>query len=73
MSKEIKEGIKEGIKEVLRTAVIAVIPIIISQLQTNQVDWRAMAIAGAIALLSGVDKWLHKEEKGVMGNGLTGF
>ena len=68
--------LKEGLKELLRTAAMAVVPLVISQLSSNTIDWRALAIAGAIALLSGVDKALHKSDKGVTvlgGNGLTGF
>ena len=66
MSKEITEGVKE----VLRTAVIAAIPLVISQLQLNQIDWRAIAIAVAIAILSGLDKFLHKSEMGINKNGI---
>jgi hypothetical protein len=63
----------EGLKELLRTAMMAVVPLVISALSSgdHSIDWRAIAIAGVIALLSGVDKWLHKEGKGLGGNGLT--
>lgn len=51
--------IVEALKELIRTALLAVIPLIISQLSSNTIDWKAIAIAVAIALLSGVDKFLH--------------
>jgi len=62
----------EGLKEVLRTSMMALIPVVILSLQEGEVDWRLIGISAAIALLSGVDKWLHKLERGVAGNGLTG-
>jgi len=63
----------EGLKEVLRTSIMALIPVVILSLQEGEVDWRLIGISAAIALLSGVDKWLHKENKGINDNGLTGF
>lgn len=63
----------EGAKQLLRVALVAVIPLVISGLQTNSIDWRSIVIAGIIAVLMGVDKWLHKNEAGVNNNGLTGF
>ena len=65
--------IKEGLKELGRTAVLALIPLIIDQLQNGRIDYRTLLVAGAIAVLSGIDKWLHKSERGVNSNGLTGF
>jgi len=64
---------KEGVKEILRTAMIAVIPLLIVGFQSWSFDWKAIVVAGAIALLSGIDKWHHKKDVGVMGNGLTGI
>ena len=62
----------EGLKEILRTALMAVIPLLVLSLQQGEIDLRAVGLVAAVALLSGVDKWLHKLDKGVMGNGLTG-
>lgn len=63
MKKLDKEALLEGFKELIRTAILACIPLVISGLQAGTVDWRAVGIAGAIAFLSGLDKWGH--EKGV--------
>jgi hypothetical protein len=63
----------EGAKQLLRVALVAVIPLVISGLQTNSIDWRSIVIAGIIAVLMGLDKFLHKSEVGVAGNGLTGI
>lgn len=59
MSKELIEGVRE----IIRTAVLAVIPLVIAQLQNGQIDYKAVGVAAAIALLSGLDKWLHKADK----------
>jgi len=66
----------EGLKEVLRTAIMAVIPIVVSQLQSGKIEGTAILVAGAIALLSGLDKWLHKSDLSLIpikgSTGLTG-
>lgn len=64
----------EGIKEVLRTAIMAVIPTVTYDLGTNKFHWQTWAISFGVALLSGVDRWLHKSDKGLNdGKGLTGI
>lgn len=74
MSKIDITAIKEGFKELLRTALMAMVPLLISQIQSPySIDWRAVGIAGVIAILSGIDKWAHKAEKGLGNGGITGF
>ena len=63
----------EGLKELLRTALMSVIPLAVVGLQEGSLNLKALGVALGVALLSGVDKWLHKSDKGVAGNGLTGF
>lgn len=63
----------ESVKELARTAVIAVIPVLLISLEQGQIEWRAVTLACAIAILRAVDKWLHKENLGLKNNGLTGF
>lgn len=71
------EAFKEGMKEVLRTSVMALVPLLISLLQSGTIDMPAVLISFAIALLSGLDKWLHKADKTIIpiegATGLTGF
>lgn len=62
-----------GLTEILRTAVMAVIPLAILDIQQGKFNWKTWGIAGLIAILSGIDKWLHKLGEGIKGNGLTGF
>lgn len=52
---------KTALQETLRTTIISVIPILIMQIEAQTLDWRAPAIALAIGLLRGLDKYLHTE------------
>lgn len=61
-TKKKKDAFVEGIKQVVRVAIIGIVPVVIAQLQANTWDWRTIWVAGAIALLMGVDKWAHKNE-----------
>lgn len=54
------EKIIEGIKELLRTGVLAAIPVLIDGLSKGQVDFRLAGIAFAIAVLRAIDKVLHE-------------
>ena len=72
MNETNKKALIEGLKELLRTSLMAILPVIIVDLQSNSFHWQTWTIAFVISLLSGVDKWLHKKDTGLMGNGLTG-
>ncbi len=64
----------EGLKELLRTSIMAVIPTVILDLQSQKFTWQVWAMAFVIALLSGIDKMLHKLDTGIINNnGLTGL
>jgi hypothetical protein len=68
-----KEAILSGLKEAGRVVVLAIIPVLIDSLSKDAIDWRVIAITGAIAFLRFIDKALHEiEPKGVSG-GLTRF
>lgn len=67
------DELKEGVKELLRTALMAVVPLLVVDFQGGKFDFKALGVAGLIAFLSGLDKWLHEKDSGVRGNGLTGF
>ena len=49
----------EALKELGRVIVLAIIPVLISSLESGKVDWKVIAIVGAIAGLRSVDKYLH--------------
>jgi len=77
------ESFLEGLKQLGRVALFAVLPLLISGLQAGVVDFRAIAIAAAISVLSGIDRLLHEMNKdkpvaerndGLLGEkGLAGF
>ena len=62
MKKIDKTAIIEGIKQSIRIVLIAIIPLVIAGLQSDQLNGRAILIAGVIALLSGIDKGLHEKK-----------
>ena len=70
-------SILKGIKEFLRIGLIAVLPVLVYQLENNSVDYKMLIVLGVIAILKAVDRTLH--ERGVeTGNesltkGLTRF
>lgn len=67
MKKEIIESLKEG----LRVFLMAVIPLVTVQLQDGEFMWKPVLLAGVIAVLRFIDKYLHNS--GVAEKGLTRF
>jgi len=65
-------AIIEGLKETGRVAVIAALPLIISGIEAGNLDWRLVAITGAIAALKGLDKFVHKNDN-INANGVLPF
>lgn len=67
----------KALKEFFRVVVLAVVPILITSLQEQMIDWRLIGVTAAIAGLRFIDKALHemgKEQKNkVMTRGLTQF
>jgi len=51
-----------GIKEVIRVALLAVVPVLYLSIEQGNVDWRAVGLIGTVAVLRGVEKWLHKSD-----------
>lgn len=56
------DEIKSGIRETLRTALIAVVPLAIVQLQAGTLDYKVLGVALAIGILRGIEQWLHKKD-----------
>lgn len=80
MQKDLIEAIKEG----LRVFLMAAIPLVIVELgEGGLFDYRAVIIAGVIALLRFIDSFLHEtamstpkanRNEGILGTkGITGF
>lgn len=58
---DLNKDLVEGIKEIVRTALIAAIPVVIDALSSPLgVDWKAVGLAIVIAVLRGLDKWGHE-------------
>lgn len=72
-----KTALIEALKEMLRVIMLAIIPVLIVQLQEQSIDYLALFIVGAIALLRFIDKYLHtlgkETEKPGLTRGLTRF
>jgi len=64
-----KEILIESIKEFFRVIVIAVIPILISNLSNNSFDWKVIAVVAAIAGLKFIDKAMHLTGQAVEAEG----
>lgn len=58
-----KEALLEAIKEFFRVIILAVIPILISNLTDETFNWKVIGITAAIAGLRFIDKWLHEVGK----------
>lgn len=53
----------EALKQGGRIFLVAVVPLLITQLNSESVNWKSIFITGAIAVLMAVDKFLHEEGK----------
>jgi hypothetical protein len=58
----LSKNIIEGGKEILRMSLISVLPVLISAIELGKVDYRVILITFVIAVLKGIDKYLHLEE-----------
>ena len=67
----------KAIKEVGRVVVLAVLPILIANLESGVFDWRLIAVTAGLALLKAIDKFFHEIGKNegdeVLIKGLTRF
>jgi len=68
-----RTAILEGLKQGARIFLMGAVPLILVDLKGGEFNFQTWLLAGLVAVLAAVDKWLHKKETGVLGNGLTGF
>lgn len=80
LSKEsmtISKPIIEATKEALRTVLLSVIPILITQVQLGKFDLRIISVVALLAGLRWLDAWLHETGKArgneTLTKGLTRF
>lgn len=73
-----EDAYREGLKEFCRVFLMAVIPVVVFQIEKGQdLDWRSLLTVGVIAILKALDRTLHEKGK-IDGNesmklGLTRF
>lgn len=73
----VKQPLIDATAELLRVMVLAVIPVLITSLEKQEIDWRVIGIVALIAGLRWIDKFIHKfgeaNENKVLEAGLTRF
>jgi len=55
-----KELLVNTVKEFLRVGILAVIPVLISQLESQKVDWKTIGVVFVVAILKAVDRGIHE-------------
>jgi len=74
---KIKQPLIDATTELLRVMVLAVIPVLITSLEKQAIDWRVIGVVAIIAGLRWLDKFLHKfgeaNDNKVLEAGLTRF
>jgi len=58
-----KEATLEATKELLRVVMLAVLPVTISAIETNKVDFRVIGIVAIVSALKFIDSLLHEANK----------
>lgn len=54
------EALLEAVKELARVSLLAALPVIYTSLEAGVVDFRAIGIAVAVAVLRAVDRFIHE-------------
>lgn len=70
------EQVIEGLKQFARVVLAAILPLIIAGIQQGNIDVNGVLVALVIAVLMGIDKWVHKSPDiagGVDKGGLAPF
>ena len=74
---KLSRPLREACKEFGRVVVLAVIPVLIAGLEGTGVNFKQVAIVGAVAFLKSVDRYIHKigkeRESEVLTKGLVRF
>jgi len=73
----VKQPLIDALMELLRVMVLATIPVLITSLENQSIDWRVVGVVALIAGLRFIDKFLHKygeaNENKLLEAGLTRF
>ncbi len=57
---DVKKTALEAVKEAGRVVLLAILPVLVTSLEKNQLDWRSVTFVAVLALLRGADKWVHE-------------
>lgn len=68
---KISEPVIEASKEALRTILLSIIPILITQIELGRFDLRIVAVVAGLAGLRWLDSWLHETGKARGNESLT--
>lgn len=67
----LQEAILDGLKELARIGLIAILPIIIVQLEAGKIDLKVLWVLFVVAVLKAIDRGLHSFGKDTNNEGLT--
>jgi len=67
-----KKALWESVKELLRTGLLAAIPVITDSVANGTFSWRVTLVAASVAAWRAIDRYLH-ENKNTKLNGLAPF
>jgi hypothetical protein len=57
-----KYALTVAAREFVRMVILAVVPVLIVQLEQNTIDWRAIGIVAAVAFLRALDSFVREWE-----------
>jgi len=60
-----KQALTEATKELGRVVLLAILPVAISAIENNQIDFKVIGIVAVLAALRWVDKYLHETGKAI--------
>ena len=71
-----QNAIIEGVKQLCRNALVAVLPIIITGINSDtgafSINWQVVFATAVVAVLMGIDKYVHKDPS-VKADGIVPF
>lgn len=69
--KKVMEALKEALLEMARVIVLAILPVLVTMIETGQASWRVLFTVAVVAGLRFVDKLLHELGKEQNNESLT--
>jgi len=63
MEDKTKKALVSGLRDFLRVELLAVVPVLIVSLQAPEITVKLIVLQTVVAVLKGIEKYLHKAEK----------